>query len=362
MPDLAAITLSAGALVLSFYALHRVTDSYFVRSLELLSNRLRITSDIAGASLMAMGSSAPELFTSFLALVKGMELAELGAGTIVGSALFNVLVIVGGTALIGTAALSWQPAVRDMLFYIVSILLLLMVFVDGTITLLESVLFVAFYVVYLAVLPLWRRWFPYEDQVEQGATVILEEPLASNGARWYWAWTMPIDGLFALLLPDLERHPGRYLRAFLLSIGAIILLSWVLVEAGVVLATRVGLPEAIIGLTVLAVGTSIPDLLSSLVVARQGKGDMAVSNAVGSNIFDILVGLGMVWMAIILIRGEEIAITQEDLAASITLLLTSVAALLALLLLMRWRIGRGSGYLLVGTYGAYLGGMALGLL
>lgn len=362
MPDLAPIALSAVALVLAFYGLHRVTDSYFVQSLEHISSRLRITSDIAGASLMAMGSSAPELFTSLLALVKGMELAELGAGTIVGSALFNILVIVGGTALIGTAALNWQPAVRDMAFYIVSILLLLAVFVDGTVNLLESLLFVGFYVVYLAVLPLWRRLFPYEDQVEQGAAVILEQPLRTDGLRWYWVWTVPVDTLFHWFMPDLQRQPHRYLRAFVLSIGAICLLSWLLVESGVVLARGLGVPGAIVGLTVLAVGTSVPDLLSSLVVARQGKGDMAVSNAVGSNIFDILVGLGVVWMVIILLRGEDIVITQDELTVSITLLLASVAALLGLLLLMRWRIGRRSGLLLVGTYGAYLGGMVLGVL
>ncbi len=356
-----AIILSALALVLTFYALHRVTDSYFVRSLELLSNRLRMTSDIAGASLMAMGSSAPELFTSLLALVKGLELAELGAGTIVGSALFNVLVIVGATALLGTAVLNWQPAVRDILFYILSILLLFLVFVDGRVTLLESLAFVAFYLVYLAILPLWRRWFPYEDQTDEGAAVIIEEELGDESA-WYWAWTRPIDALLELIMPDVERHPERYLRVFGLSIVVISVLSWVLVEAGVVLATTIGVPEAIIGLTVLAIGTSVPDLLSSLIVARQGKGDMAVSNAVGSNIFDILVGrLGVVWMVVILVTGQEIAITRSDLETSISLLLASVVALLGLLLFMRWRIGRRSGVVLVGTYGAYVGAVLFGM-
>ena len=112
----------------------------------------------------------------------------------------------------------------------------------------------------------------------------------------------------------------------------------------------------------LAVGTSIPDLLSSLVVARQGKGDMALSNAVGSNIFDILVGLGVVWVLVILLKGQPIVIARADLAASITLLLTSVTALFGLLLLLRWRIGRRSGLVLVGSYGMYVSAMALGFI
>lgn len=355
MPVNLDIVLSVFGLVLAFYALNRVTDSYFVESLEAISARLRLTSDIAGASLMAIGSSAPELFTSLLALIKGMEFAELGAGTIVGSALFNILVIIGGTALMGTTVLSWQPAVRDLLFYSLSIALLYYVISDGVITLSESIIFVGFYAVYLAALPLWRRVFPYEDQAAAGAAVILEkEYVEVSQVPWYWWWTLPIDALFKAIMPDLGRRPNLYWWTFLLSIVAIILLSWVLVEAAVVLATSFGVPHVIIGLTVLAVGTSIPDLLSSLIVARQGKGDMAVSNAVGSNIFDILVGLGAVWMVMILINDQSIAISHAELAASLALLMGSVVFLGVLFLSLRFRIGRRSGIVLISVYSVYI--------
>lgn len=358
------ILLSALVLGLTFYALHRVTDSYFVQSLELLSSRLNMTSDIAGASLMAMGSSAPELFTSLFALIKTLDLAELGAGTIVGSALFNILVIVGGVALLGTAVLNWQPAVRDLLFYILSLLLLFVVLNDRVITLTESIFFVAFYGVYLIALPLWRRIFPYDDQAEHSAAVIVEESSKDTGQMaWYWWWTIPIDRFLDMVMPDLERRPERYLWTFFLSIVVISLLSWVLVEAGVVVASALGVPEAIIGLTVLAVGTSIPDLLSSLIVARQGKGDMAVSNAVGSNIFDILVGLGMVWMVMILFNnGEAINLKGYDLTTSISLLLVSVGFLAALLVVLRWKIGPRSGFVLVSVYGLYVTAAVTGLI
>jgi len=321
----------------------------------MLSRRMRLTSDIAGAFLMAMGSSAPELFTSLLALVKGVEYAELGAGTIVGSALFNILVIVGGTALLGTAILNWQPAIRDMIFYILSILLLFYVFSDGLITLTESFFFLGFYIVYLVALPIWRRAFPFEDQSESSAEVVMEEEVEDVGnLAWYWWWTVPIDRFFAMIIPDLGRKPHLYPVVFTLSIVMISLLSWVLVESGVVLALELGVPESMIGLTVLAVGTSVPDLLASLIVARQGKGDMAVSNAVGSNIFDILVGLGVVWMVIILYNGEPLPINTAEISSSVSLLLSSVAALLVIFLLMRWRIGPPVGMLLVSLYGLYI--------
>ena len=349
------IFLTTIALGLTFYALNRVTDEYFVQSLEILSTRMRMTSDIAGASLMAMGSSAPELFTSLLALVKGMDLADLGAGTIVGSAIFNVLVIVGASALFGTAILNWQPAVRDMVFYLFTIILLYFVFSDGVITLGESFFLVIFYFVYLAVLPVWRRIFPYEDQAENEAQVSIEEELGTvESTAWYWWWAIPIDRFFEMVMPDLNRKPQYYLLVFFMSIFFIGALSWILVEAGVILASELGVPPAIIGLTVLAVGTSVPDLLSSLIVARQGKPDMAVSNAVGSNIFDILVGLGAVWMIMIMVRGEEIHIGQENLNSSIALLLASVAALFFILITQKWQLGRRSGIVLVTLYGLYL--------
>ena len=355
MPVNLEILLSIVGLVLIFYAMNRITESYFVESLEAIAGRLRLTSDIAGASLMAIGSSAPELSISLLALVKGVEFAELGAGTIVGSALFNILVIIGATALLGTTVLNWQPAVRDLLFYTLSIALLYYVISDGEITLIESILFVGLYLIYLAVLPLWRRIFPYEDQAGTGAAVILEKEYGTvSHTPWYWWWTLPIDALFKVIMPDLTRRPKLYWWTFLISVAVICVLSWGLVEAGVVLATAFGIPNAIIGLTVLAVGTSIPDLLSSLIVARQGKGDMAVSNAIGSNIFDILVGLGVVWMVIILVYDQTITLNPSELNASLVLLMGSVILLGGIFLSLRWRIGKRSGIALISVYTMYI--------
>ena len=181
-----------------------------------------------------------------------------------------------------------------------------------------------------------------------------EETKAKARHPVLFALLTPIDKAIALVVPSVQRHPKLYLLTFIMSVVVIMLFSWVLVEAGVVLATTLGVPGAIIGLTVLAVGTSVPDLMASLAVARQGKADMAVSNAVGSNIFDILIGLGAVWMVMIYIRGEPIHISITNLNSSIILLFATVASLMVLLVVQRWSIGRKSGIVLIGIYGVYL--------
>ena len=357
------VLLSSFALLVSFYALHRVTDHYFVDSLEIISKRLRMTSDIAGATLMAMGSSAPELFTSMLALIKGMEYASLGAGTIVGSAIFNVLVIIGASVYLHQSLLTWQPVVRDLSFYILSILLLYWVFQDGVITFNESVYFIVLYLIYLVALPVWRRILPYEDQADSVPNIVREEEISFEKKHHKLLLILkPVDMICDLLIPSVAKHPRLYVVTFASSILMIAALSWVLVEAGVIIATTLGIPDAIIGLTILAVGTSVPDLIASMVVARRGKGDMAVSNAIGSNIFDILIGLGAVWMIMIYVNGESIIISIDNLGGSVMLLIATVASLLFLLLVNRWTIGRKSGMVLIGLYCAYIVSIVMGWL
>ena len=102
-------------MLLSFYLLAEVCEKYFVESLEKISIQLNLSRDAAGATLMAVGSSAPELFVSLMALFKPGEEA-MGAGTIVGSAIFNILVIIGASVAVRKATVLWQPVIRDMLF------------------------------------------------------------------------------------------------------------------------------------------------------------------------------------------------------------------------------------------------------
>ena len=109
----------------------------------------------------------------------------------------------------------------------------------------------------------------------------------------------------------------------------------------------------IVALTILAGGTSVPDLFASIVVSRQGRGEMAVANAVGSNIFDILVGLGLPWLLALVFLGERVQVGTADLWGS-TLLLLGTVLLLFFFLTTGRRLSRAEGVTLVAVYIGYV--------
>ncbi len=342
-------------LLFTFYLIARVVDVFFVESLEIVSKRLKLSSDVAGATFMAVGSSAPELFVSFLALWRISEQQAIGAGTIVGSAIFNVLVIIGISALYKRAVLTWQPVIRDMLFYVVVIILLFFTFSDGAITLIEAIYFVAFYVAYLFSFGIWKKWFPYQTKGDIAQKMIEEDEIEQQKIRSdRWTIKNVADKILCFAFVDLSKYPKLYMVNFLVAVLMLGGLSYIMVESAVGMSQYLGIPEVIISLTILAIGTSIPDLLSSINVAKKGRGDMAIANAVGSNIFDIALGLGLPWLIIILWKGESVPVLTENLDSSIILLFATVVALLFLLVAKRWEIGRYAGILLVGMYIFYI--------
>jgi K+-dependent Na+/Ca+ exchanger-like protein len=341
-------------LLLTFYVLARLVDVFFIDALEHISARLRLSSDIAGATFMAVGSSAPELFVALFALFYVGSAQAIGAGTIVGSAIFNILVIIGVSALFRRAVLTWQPVIRDLVFYVGAILILLYTFLDGEITLTDAFIFLGYYVVYLLSFKVWKKLFPYEidhlgeeleEESERLQETIRKQPLNLKNA---------VDKLLSLLFFNLKAKPQFYLFNFGMSVVLLAAFAHVMVDSAVHSAQILGIPEVIIGLTVLAVGTSVPDLLSSINVAKKGRGDMAIANAVGSNIFDIAIGLGLPWLILILWTNESVPVVTEKLESSIVLLLATVVALLFLLIAKKWEVGRYAGVFLVAAYVFYL--------
>ncbi len=334
------------ALIVSFYLLAEVSDRYFIPALDKIAQRFNMSHDMAGATLMAIGSSAPELFVAIIALVRPGDHSVIGIGTIVGSALFNLLVIIGASAVVRSSVLSWQPVVRDLLFYALSIASLFIVLNDGVVTMLEAAVLVIFYGGYIMAVVNWRKIFPYKekDKIEE------EEEDVELKTGWK-RMLIPLDVLLEKLFP-----PSRfYFSNFIISIIIIAALCWVLVESAIGLANIVQIPEVIIALTVLAVGTSVPDMISSVIVAKQGRGGMAVSNAVGSNIFDIFIGLGLPWLLYIIITGDNIiGDNQETLDVSILILFGSAIFIFFALLFKKWKIGPRLGYFLIIIYVMYL--------
>ncbi|MGB5244584.1 MAG: calcium/sodium antiporter [Lutimonas sp.] len=330
-------------MLLAFYLMAEVCEKYFVESLEKISKNLKLSPEASGATLMAVGSSAPELFVSLMALFKPGEEA-MGAGTIVGSAIFNILVITGASVAVRQAFIIWQPVVRDMLFYSLSIILLLFAFRDGEISLFEIILFLTVYVVYILAVVKWKKIFKYKDD---DPIELIEEAMTEK--KWKKAFA-PVDWLVKYTFPK----PEKYVLTFFVSLVWIIFLSWALVESAVITADKLGIPSVVIGLTILAAGTSVPDLLSSIIVAKKGQSGMAISNGIGSNIFDILICLGFPWLISYVFMGEKITVATENLNSSIILLFATVVSILFLFIIRKWNVGKYSGYFLIGLYLIYL--------
>jgi K+-dependent Na+/Ca+ exchanger-like protein len=344
------LALSISVMAICIYLLAIITDDYFIVSLDQISKRFNIPSDVAGASLMAMGSSAPELFIALMALViAGGTHGDVGIGTIVGSAIFNILMITGVSAVIRPATITWRVIVRDLLMYTLSLALLIGAFYDGQISLWEAALFLGLYGVYIIILFNWRA---FAADGNQNPVEAVHEELDRERQQTgiYFRITALVSRVIGFFMGDPAQS---YWRAFAVSIIFIAMLSYFLVEYALVFSEALSIPPVIVALTLLAAGTSIPDLFASSVVARQGRGDMAVANAVGSNVFDILVGLGLPWLLVLLVEGGTIHVGTEDLFTS-TLLLLGTVVLLFVFLTTHHKLSRLEGIILILTYGLYI--------
>ncbi|XP_051815558.1 sodium/potassium/calcium exchanger 3-like isoform X2 [Acanthochromis polyacanthus] len=444
-----AVGLHVLCAVYMFYALALVCDDYFVPSLEKICERLHLSEDVAGATFMAAGSSAPELFTSVIGvfITKG----DVGVGTIVGSAVFNILCIIGvcGIFALQTIRLSCWPLLRDSIYYTLSITALIVFIYDEKVVWWEALTLILMYFVYILIMKLnshvvrfLERWKKNSTSLRNGAasnaelddgcdatavllkkanhyrktSVLMVDELLSayphqlsfseagmrimitshfsprtrltmasrmliterqrlintrtltngdsdvpvkgvsrqdienglsgaergiivrhddqeggnetenednennendeeeeeedgegpfvpfqcpagvmNKLKWLLAW--PLCLLLYFTIPNCNSHrwENYFMLSFAFSTLWIAAFSYIMVWMVTVIGFTLGIPDVIMGITFLAAGTSVPDCMASLIVARQGMGDMAVSNSIGSNVFDILVGLGLPW-------------------------------------------------------------------
>ncbi len=328
-------------LLISFYILAEIGDKYFVPSLDKISKSLNLSHDMAGATLMAAGSSAPEIFVAVMALFRPGDHADLGVGTIVGSAIFNLLAIIGVAGIVKKSVISWQPVIRDLFFYAISIIAFYIVLVNGSVSIYEAISFILMYGLYVYSVINWKNWFNYEE-------IDIDPIYVDETASKYW-WKFifkPIDLIIKLIVP----RPEKYIRVFFISILLIAATCWVLVESAIHVSAILGIPEMIIALIILGIGTSVPDIVSSAIVAKQGRGGMAVSNAVGSNIFDIFIGLGLPWLLKSIILNGGVTTSTDGLGVAVGLLLGSILLILFALMYKKWTLNKGLGYVLILLY------------
>lgn len=230
---------------------------WFVDGAAGIARKFHIPQLIIGLTIVAMGTSAPEAAVSISAAVKGS--ADITIGNIVGSNIMNVLVILGVSAVITSLAVAKSTIRVDVPFMIAISVLLLVLGLDGTVGLLDGVILALTFAGYLAYLLIDAKKNP-DTSVDE---------FKSGQKLWHSiAWT--VVGLVLIVLG-----------------------SNVAVDAASEIARILGLSERFIGLTIVALGTSLPELFTSVMAARKGNADIAIGNIVGSNIFNILFVVGL---------------------------------------------------------------------
>eukprot|EP00924_Labyrinthula_sp_SR-Ha-C_P004344 maker-scaffold_3-snap-gene-21.3-mRNA-1 protein AED:0.00 eAED:0.00 QI:111/1/1/1/1/1/3/124/627 len=480
-----------------FVALAIICDDYFVPCLEHISHMLDLSEDVAGATFMAAGSSAPELFVSLADNVFANPPKNFGIGTIIGSAIFNILIIIGLSAILAgkELILNWKPFLRDSLFYFVSIVVMVIVVWDeevkwyeGLILFLVYLLYVLFMKYYLLVFAkvdslflkkeaelakedssgtinpihlsvnrpgfvprrssqvVWdmhnvaktmftvhkaknkfiqklaeskrKKEVEKAEEVEAYFSVLIFDKNAELKKQLVFLLCFPLNLLLRLTVPDLT-HPlmlkkkeasapeeiksnpkpaennadlnefaiqdapkaeenGPQLRhsvsftlnpapegheepaVWLVIITFISCIIWIAITSHFLtfaagkFGCLVGISPEALGLTLLAAGTSVPDAISSIIVARNGQGDMAVANSLGSNVFDILIGLGIPWLVASFVFEGPVDVQRGDLELGVLFLVVVFVALVGLLVATKWTLNPRLGYSLVLLYAVYV--------
>ncbi|XP_007559994.1 sodium/potassium/calcium exchanger 2 isoform X3 [Poecilia formosa] len=489
-----AVVLHMFGMIYMFIALAIVCDEFFVPALTVITEKLSISDDVAGATFMAAGGSAPELFTSIIGVF--ISHSNVGIGTIVGSAVFNILFVIGMCAIFSKEILNltWWPLFRDVSFYILDLIMLIIFFLDNIITIWESLTLLSAYAAYVIFMkfnstvegfvkgcmhknqvvevevqpkarprlqrggssaslhnslmrnsifqlmihtldPLSEEFadselgtygklkyyhsmteegkfrekasilhkiakkkcqvedsekangvasraeknLPNSSSVEvevtppmngtagqEGETAEDEEeedqPLSlswpeSNRKRFTYLFIIPIVLPLWLTLPDVRKTSSKkfFPVTFLGAISWIAGFSYLMVWWAHQVGETIGITEEIMGLTILAAGTSIPDLITSVIVARKGLGDMAVSSSVGSNIFDITVGLPFPWLLWSMFRGFiPVQVSSNGLFCAIVLLFLMLLFVIISIAACKWRMSKLLGFIMFMLYFVFL--------
>jgi len=171
-----------------------------------------------------------------------------------------------------------------------------------------------------------------------------------------WLTCLPLSASLMYSMPNIQhsKYEGRICHAmiaFVASIGWLGVYSYVMVQCCMIIGDTMGVPPVIMGLVFLAAGTSVPDLLSSMIVAKQGLGDMAVSSSIGSNIFDVLIGLPLPWALYAIIYGRPVTVVAGDtLVVSIFVLVSMLITIVTIIMLNNWTMTRCLGYSMFALY------------
>ncbi|TNH82115.1 calcium/sodium antiporter [Aeromonas sobria] len=286
-----------------------VGAEYLVRGASRLATMMGISPLVVGLTIVAFGTSAPELAVSIQSGLEGQ--AGIAVGNVVGSNIFNVLFILGVSALIVPLVVSQQLVRFDVPLMIAISVLVLLFGWDGRISAFEGALLFAGVVAYTVFLFVQSRRETKAVQAEYEQEFGQKEPETPH--------SLPRNLLFIVA-----------------GLGMLILGSRLLVSSAVEIAHYFGVSDLVIGLTIVAVGTSLPEVVTSIVAALRGERDIAVGNVVGSNIFNILCVLGLTSM--VTPGGLEVSATalQFDIPVMIAVALACLPIFFTGYTIARW--------------------------
>jgi K+-dependent Na+/Ca+ exchanger-like protein len=355
-------------ILLTFYALYIIVDKFLIPTIYIIKDKIGLTDDQTGA-LTSFVSSAPELSVSmislYLAIKSGndkqfQEIAALGPASVIGSALFSVLFIVGASAWFGGKQLTWHSITRDMGYYIFAVAALYVFLLDGQVQWYEGVTMLLLYMLYALIVAKWptiSKWLkiPSTNLVAQDVTDSEEELTHIRDEKLTLSNFIPKLTSYIFFPLKNGFNGGQVVYNVLMSVFLVVVSSTFMVEYATKLAQVLNIPAALIGVTILAAGTSVPDLLASVKTAREGYADTAITNAVGSNVFDILGNLGLTYVvAAIFTGGKPVQVDVASLSTSIVLLIASSVVLLGVFFAKKFNLSKLISVLLMLSYIVYL--------
>lgn len=307
---LAVILFFAGLLLLYFGAEYMVSGS----SRFALSFGIRPM--IIGMTIVALATSMPEMMVSLTAVLKGTS--DIAAGNIIGSNIANIGLILGAAALLAPMNVAGSTLKKDIPIMLTASVLLFLFALDGRLGFVDGLMLVVGLVVFVLYCIFWGR----------------------NGGH---AETAPES-----VVEEEKHHRGRDIALILIGIVGLGVGAELMVRSAITIARGFGLSDIVIGMTVVALGTSLPELAASLMGAWKGEMDLSVGNVIGSNIFNLLFVLGVCSMI------RPIAIDPATLRFELPVMLFFSFALLPLIG-RRMKLARTEGGLLLLGYLAFVG-------
>ncbi len=292
-------------IVLVLWGADRLTDGAVA-----VAEKMKMPQIVIGLTIVAMGTSMPEFCVSLISALKGTS--DLAVGNIVGSNIFNTLLIVGVSALVAPMSIMKTTVRKDIPFALVASALLLIMCLDEDISRIDAAILFVMFLIFM--------YITLRGAKAQGTDV--EEKEKKPMATWLSVvW-------------------------ILVGLACLIGGSNLFVDGATVVATKLGVSEAVIGLTIVAGGTSLPELATSVVSARKGNSGIAIGNVLGSNVFNILAILGLTGViSPMTLKG----ITMTDLSMMVISII-----LIWLFSFTKYKIERWEGAILTAVFVGYI--------